>query len=79
MDYNKRYDEWMSHLSEDDPLKTELSKIKDKYDFTNPNLKKKEYEESPLASVLNNCGVVSQQYGVIRPYYVCRVGIPGLL
>ena len=44
--------------------------IKDKYDFTNPNLKKKEYEQSPLASILNNCGVVSQQYGVIRPYYV---------
>lgn len=29
MDYNKRYDEWMSHLSEDDPLKAELYKIKD--------------------------------------------------
>lgn len=29
MDYNKRYDEWMSHLSEEDPLKEELYKIKD--------------------------------------------------
>ena len=29
MDYNKRYDEWMSHLSEEDPLKAELYKIKD--------------------------------------------------
>ena len=29
MDYNKRYDEWISHLSEEDPLKEELYKIKD--------------------------------------------------
>ena len=29
MDYNKRYDEWMSHLSEEEPLKEELYKIKD--------------------------------------------------
>ena len=29
MDYNKRYDESMSHLSEEDPLKEELYKIKD--------------------------------------------------
>ena len=29
MDYNKRYDGWMSHLSEEDPLKEELYKIKD--------------------------------------------------
>lgn len=44
--------------------------IKDEYDFTDPNLKIEEYEDSPLARVLNNCGVVSQQYGVIRPYFV---------
>ena len=44
--------------------------IKDKYDFTDPNLTIEEYENSPLARVLNNCGVVSQQYGVIKPYFV---------
>ena len=32
--------------------------------------KDKEYKKSFLGSVLNNCGVVSQQYGVIRPYNV---------
>lgn len=44
--------------------------LKDKYDFTDPRLKDKEYKKSFLGSVLNNCGVVSQQYGVIRPYNV---------
>ncbi|WP_026512732.1 phospho-sugar mutase [Butyrivibrio sp. LB2008] len=29
MDYKKKYDEWMAHLSEEDPLKAELYKIKD--------------------------------------------------
>ena len=29
MDYKMRYDEWMAHLSEEDPLKAELYKIKD--------------------------------------------------
>ncbi|MBO4456505.1 MAG: phospho-sugar mutase [Butyrivibrio sp.] len=29
MDYKTRFDEWMSHLSEEDPLKAELCKIKD--------------------------------------------------
>lgn len=44
--------------------------LKDKYDFTDPKLKNNEYKESLLGSILNNCGVVSQQYGVIRPYNV---------
>ncbi len=44
--------------------------IKDKYDFTDPNTTKEDYKDSLLGSVLNNCGVVSQQYGVIRPYNV---------
>lgn len=44
--------------------------LKDRYDFTNPKLTLEEYEESPLGSVLNNCGVISQQFGVIRPYRV---------
>lgn len=44
--------------------------LKDKYDFTDTRLKDKEYKNSFLGSVLNNCGVVSQQYGVIRPYNV---------
>ena len=44
--------------------------LKDKYDFTDPRLKDSEYKKSPLGSILNNCGVVSQQYGVIRPYNV---------
>ncbi len=44
--------------------------IKDKYDFTNPRIKSKEYDDKLLGSILNNCGVVSQQYGVIRVFNV---------
>ncbi len=57
---------------EDNKWQLEVT-IKDEYDFTNPNLSLKEYKNNALGCILNNCGVVSQQYGVLRPYYVYAI------